>query len=134
MAVRVTEDEVKKIIDWDGSTDIEPFITAANQIVNQVCLDSGYSDDLLKEIERWLSGHAYVMTDQTPSETKAGEATEKYQYKIGLFLKQSKQGQMAMLLDTDGNLAQLSQQLEDGENPSITVSWLGEDYNDDTDS
>ncbi|MHA1344974.1 MAG: hypothetical protein ACTSO3_01105 [Candidatus Heimdallarchaeaceae archaeon] len=124
---RVTEDEVKVVVDWDGSTDLTAFIAAANILVTAVCTDSGYTDTELKEIERWLSGHFYVMKDQTPSEMKAGNASDKYQYDIGKMLYHSKQGQVAMSIDYDGNLAELSHKMEEGQ-IDITVEWMGEDY------
>ncbi len=52
MAARVSDTEVKEIIDTTVTT--TAFITAANLLVNNVLSDAGHSEELLKEIERWL--------------------------------------------------------------------------------
>ena len=125
---RVTDAEVEAIVDYDDNITLTPFINIANQLVTELCSDSNYSDNRLLEIERWLSGHFYVMRDQTFASTKAGSVAASYQYQIGLFFKQSKQGQTALALDTDGNLAKLGKQMEDGKGGSVVIGWMGQDY------
>jgi hypothetical protein len=127
---RVTDADVEAIIQYDDSIDLTPFITVANQLVTELCSDSGYSDARLLEIERWLSAHFYHIDDQHVAMEKAGEVTASYQYKIDLAINQTKYGQMAMVLDTAGNLAQLNKRIVDGESASISIGWLGEDYDD----
>jgi len=101
--------------------------------VTEVCTDSGYSDDRLKEIERWLSAHFYLMRDQAVASERAGDVSVSYQFKISLFLSQTKHGQTAMILDTAGNLAQLSKRMEEGEGGSVSITWMGEDYDSEED-
>jgi hypothetical protein len=130
---RVTDADVEELIDVDSSISLTPFITAANELVTELCTDSDYTDARLALIEGWLSAHFYLMRDQVPSAEKAGTVSINYQYKIGLMLQQTKQGQTAMLLDTAGNLAGLSKRIEDGEAATISISWLGEDYDSEDD-
>jgi len=133
MANRVTAAEVEEIIEVDSSISLTPFILVANQLVTELCTDSDYEDARLKEIERWLSAHFYQIRDQAVASEKAGSVGQNFQYKIGLILQQTKYGQMAMLLDTAGNLAQLSKQIEDGESSTVSITWLGTDLDDEDD-
>ena len=125
---RITDADVEKLIDVDASISLTPFIDASNELVTELCTDSNYADSRLEKIEAWLSAHLYLMRDQAIASETAGKVAVTYQYKIGLFLQQTKQGQMAMMLDTAGNLAALSKRMEDGEAATISVEWLGEDY------
>jgi len=125
---RVTQAEVAEIVEVDDDVWSDSFITAGNLLVTSECTDSGYSDVQLKEIEKWLSGHFYAMRDQAIDTDRVDVLSTKFQYKIGLFLQQTKQGQAALTLDTAGNLAQLSKRMEDGEAAGVSVFWPGEDY------
>lgn len=130
---RVTPAEVEEIIEVDATISLTPFITAANELVTELCTDSGYTDARLLEIERWLVCHFYRTRDPAVDTEKAGSVSVKYQYKLGLMLMETEYGQRAMLLDTAGNLAQLSKQLEDGESATVSINWLGEDYDSEDD-
>jgi len=130
---RVTSADVEELIDVDSSISLTPFINIANELVTELCTDSDYTDARLALIEALLAAHFYLMRDQAVDTEKAGSVSVKYQYKIGLMLQQTKQGQTAMLLDTAGNLAALSKRTEDGESASISISWLGEDYDSEDD-
>ncbi len=125
---RTTDAEVEEIIEVDDSISLTPFINAANELVTEVCTDSDYSDVRLTMIETWLACHFYRTRDQAVGKEKAGRVDVAYQYKIGLMLMETEYGQRAMLLDTAGNLAQLSKRMEDGESASISIGWLGKDY------
>jgi hypothetical protein len=109
MATRVTEAEVKAIIDTDlDSTAITPFITVANMIVTDRLADEGLTDELLKEIERWLSAHFVSIRDPRMLEEKAGQASAKYALgnpgnRQGI--SATPYGQQALLLDPTGRLA-----------------------------
>jgi len=125
---RVTDAEVEAIIDYDDTIDLTPFITVANQLVTELCTDSNHSDARLLEIERWLSAHFYHIRDQHVSQERAGEVGVNYQYKVDLAFNQTKYGQQALLLDTGGSLAQLNKRILEGESATVSVVWMGEDY------
>lgn len=109
MANRVTEEEVKAIIDVDTAiTDISPFMTAANLLVTNVCTSTSLSDDLLKEIERWLAAHFIAIRDVRSDSEGVGNVKIKYQYKVDLNLAQTQYGQQAMMLDISGALIRLN--------------------------
>ena len=110
MAVRVTADEVKEIIEVDTSiTDITPFITVANQLVTSQCTDSSLTVVILKEIERWLAAQFVAIRDMRRSSEKAGSVSENFQHSLGLNLQVTMYGQQACMLDTSGALLALSQ-------------------------
>lgn len=123
---RVTADEVKEIIDVDSSiTNLTPFITAANLLVNAECTDSSLSDELLKEIERWLSAHFIAIRDTRSASEGAGSVRISYQYKLGLNLNVTLYGQQCLLLDTSGALARLNKG-----KVHASVSFVGGDLSD----
>ena len=125
---RITDADVEELVDVDASISLTPFINAANELVTECCTDSDYTDTRLAMIEAWLAAHFYLIRDQAVAAEKAGPVGVNYQYKIGLQLAQTKHGQSAMMLDTAGNLAQLSKRIEEGESANISISWMGEDY------
>lgn len=105
---RVTEQEVKEILDTNVT--LHPFIVAASLIVDKYLEDTGEIDDeqLLKEIERWLSAHLAVIRDPQLSKEKIGDASNEYaRGSLGDGLKGTHYGQQVLLLDTSGRLSQL---------------------------
>ncbi|MGM0409194.1 MAG: hypothetical protein ACQEQF_00410 [Bacillota bacterium] len=106
MSNRVTSDEVKEIINTEITVD--PFITAANLIVTNKLGSSALGDELLKEIERWLSAHLVAVSDKRISQESMGDASVKFDTnKKGLGLDSTEYGQQVKLLDTTGTLSKL---------------------------
>lgn len=79
MANRVTDGEVQAI--KPTSFDTEPFITAANAIVNQINDKCGESFDepLLTQIELFLSAHFVCVADPALVSEKFENAESKFQ-------------------------------------------------------
>jgi len=125
---RTTDADVESVVEVDASLSLTPFISIANELVTELCTDSGYTDARLVLVETWLAAHFYLIRDQAVAMEQAGSVQIQYQYKIGLNLAQTKHGQTAMILDTAGNLAALSKRVEDGEPAGISMTWMGEDY------
>lgn len=125
---RVTDAEVLEIMQGVPSTkSLTPFITIANVLINKVIVEKypdEYTEDFLKEIERWLSAH-FVAIDynKTASET-IGPVSEWYQHKVGLNFNVTMYGQQVLLLDTTGSFAALQKQAEKGKR-SANMAWLG---------
>ncbi len=114
------------IIEVDATIDVTPFIEAANALVTDVCGDSGYSDDRLELIERWLSAHFYAVRDIRPASETAGAVSQSFQFSVGRYLEVTMYGQQAMLLDVEGGLADLNARMKKGVRfPPITVGWAG---------
>ena len=111
MADRVTTAEVKAIIDTD-LTDLSVFITAADQLVDQVAVaDSSLAAASLKEISRWLSAHFTAIRDQQASKSTVGPTSYTYWGKTAMGFEFTAYGQQALLLDTTGTLVKLSKHL-----------------------
>jgi len=105
---RVTAEEVKAIIDTSlTDAQVEAYIDIASEIVtnNVTC---GLSDEVLTEIERWLTAHLIAMTrSRTTKSEKVGEASVTYAGVFGTGLNATPYGQTVQMLDTCGALANL---------------------------
>ena len=114
---RTSSQAVKGILmrDYDkvNNPSLTPFIETANSVtsrVNNLASSNGYSltDTELELIERCLSAHLYVMSDQTYAEKRTGDAEAVYKGMSGMGLEASNYGQQALIIDTTGSLAALS--------------------------
>lgn len=103
--MRVTADEVKAVIDTSlTDAQIEAYIGSANVMVTD--LITGLSDDVTKEIERWLTAHMIASTrERVAKEEGAGGAYIKYTGEYGRHLNSTQYGQMVIALDTTGAFA-----------------------------
>ena len=108
---RITEAEVKEIIDTSLTGSLVAFIAAASSIVEDELTGKGLSAARLKEIERYLSAHFVSIKDTSQGQVvseKIGDAEVKYtQSANAKSLDSSRYGQNAMFLDTSGTLAAL---------------------------
>lgn len=112
-------DQVASVIKVTAGDDLQPFLDTAAQIVTDVCLTSGYSDDKLELIERWLSAHMYCAFKERRSAERVsgpgGGVAQTFQpFKVDLYFNNTRYGQTAVELDTKGNLAALQQNLRKG--------------------
>jgi hypothetical protein len=105
MAARTTSTAIAGIIEVDEEFLLDPFIETANALVNEVCLDSDYSDELLELIERWLAAHFYCMIDPRSRQEAVRGIQESFEGRSGLGLQYSRYGQQTLVLDHKGNLA-----------------------------
>lgn len=107
---------------------MEPFITVANELVTEACVDNGpstaYTSARLELIERWLAAHLYTNRDPRAVNEKAGAVGATYQSKVDLGFDTSHYGQTAMRLDTNGGLAKLNDDAKKGR-PRVSVYWPG---------
>lgn len=104
MAVRVTEAEVKALIDTERS--MTPFIESATLMVDETLTDKGLSTGRLKQIELYLAAHFCAITEEKGGliVSKVGDAVERYTEEYGQGLALTRFGQQAILLDTSGTL------------------------------
>jgi len=134
---RTTPALVMGIIDTQPGVDLTPFIYMANAITTNICAypnsyfplalayTDGYVNSVMELIERWLSAHFYTIYDNQLATAKAGTVAVRYEYKIGLGLKNSMYGQQAMFLDTNGGLASLSNLNATQRAIRVGMAWLG---------
>lgn len=112
MPGRTTPAGVKEILETD-LTDaiIDAFISGATQLLNTKLADKGLSDDLMEEIERWLTAHMIASTRERQAiSEKAGPAEQEFTDVYDRGLDSTSYGQMAMTLDPTGTLYDLSEQ------------------------
>jgi hypothetical protein len=107
----VTATEVKVIMEGLNLTDpvIESYIAGADALINKVFAgDTELGPDLLKQIELWLTAHMIASTPsyRTAIREKVGEAETEYTGKYGSNLSATPYGQMVLVLDITGKLAQ----------------------------
>lgn len=120
---RTSASTVQSILgdNYDGSTDVSPFIDTATAVVDRLSAldtDSVLSASVLELIERWLAAHYYAHMDQLKASEGRGKSNADYQGQYGMDFKGTKYGQAALGLDFTGNLASLGK-------AKIKFSWLG---------
>lgn len=111
---RVAAEEVRVIIGEPVSTPVDAQISIATTLVDDNLVGQGLSDPALKSIELFLAAHFVLLTlENGPLAKKmVGAANEGYHnvYKGGLL--STRFGQQAVLIDTSGILAELSDRSE----------------------
>lgn len=128
MAIRTTDSAVRAIIETDtGITDLTPFMTFATELVDEVCVPAGYSDTRLELIERLLSAHFYCLRDMRAKSEKAETVAQTMDTELDLFFSHTHHGQMALMMDTAGGLANLQKeaQKEDTLRQVIGAHYIG---------
>jgi hypothetical protein len=125
---RATPTLVKAILtDVDPTIDVTSFIDLANDIVNESCLDSGYSEARLTRIETWLAAHFYCINDPRTTSENAGRVGVQYENQVGKGFELTRYGQQALLIDTAGNLAHIAWMQARGGRRKVRMVWLGEE-------
>lgn len=108
---RVTSAEVALIIEYNTTkvTDLTPFITVADLLIDNVIDDTLLDSATLKEISRWLSAHFLEVSRNREKSSQSIDGTsESYSTKPDFGLRLTRYGQMAITLDTTGALAAAS--------------------------
>lgn len=108
MSIRVTDQEVKEI--FDTTIDTSPFIIAASKIIDNK-LSTKFSEEVLKEIERWLAAHFVCARDPRAISETVGNTSINYSGSYGLGLDSTHYGQMVKILDSSGTLANLGKKI-----------------------
>lgn len=106
---RVTDSDVKSIIDTSLS-DLSPYITIANQLVDEFAKDQGYSSSRLTEIERWLAAHFVEQYENNGGLSSAtlGDASEGYLTNYeSIGLNTSRFGRQVIMLDTKKTMSKI---------------------------
>jgi hypothetical protein len=152
-ACRCSAADVRKIIDFDPSiTDFTPFISAANQLVTEICANSippwgegrqnayrpqgeaaqpgqsyfnPYDQQRLATIETWLAAHFLAIRDPRYASERLGQAAATYTTQVGMNLSATPYGQQAAFLDTHGGLAWLDKHISQGKRGQVGIVHLG---------
>ena len=116
------------IVKITAGADLTPFMEVANELVTEKCINSSYSDERLIKIETWLAAHFYTCSlKRQYTQANVGGVSVGYQSRIDLGFNLTHYGQMAMQLDTAGNLAALNQAIINGKRQIVGLKWLGTD-------
>ena len=110
MANRTNAADVKQLYNDSTLEDsyVDQFIDTANRIVTDILGDADLSDNVLEDIEKWLTCHLMSKARQdTVLEEKIGDVSTKFAGLFGDGLKATQWGQMVLLLDTTGKLGNL---------------------------
>lgn len=133
MAVRTTAGAVEAICEVEPTISLTPFIETANSVVTRVCVKTptSYTSVELELIERWLSAHFYCTRDPKTIFEMAGAVAARYEGKVDLNLNNTRYGQQAMLIDTEGGLAALNREVGRKGVGRVRVNWVGTDSDED---
>ena len=110
MPHRVIDTEVQQLITLKATEDSTPFIETANAIVDAKLLSSGLSSTMLRQIELYLAAHFTSLAFErgAPKKVEIGESIEEFYQNVGPGLRQTRFGQMALVLDSSGILSSIN--------------------------
>lgn len=109
MTIRVTDAEVREIIEVDAGLTLTPFITIASLLVDTHLASEISSTDLLKEIERWLAAHFVSVRDPRVVSESIDTVSRTFESgRMGEGLAGTRYGQQALTLDSSGALQRLN--------------------------
>jgi hypothetical protein len=92
---------------------VAPFLSAAGTIIDQVFADVSTDATVLEEIEKWFTAHMIASTiARMTTEEKLGDASVKYMGKYEVGLNSTPYGQMVLLLDVYGMMANMGNVLQ----------------------
>lgn len=131
MAWRVTEDDVREIIDTNAQISVVPFLDMANALTDYVVAqdsDSVLTASLLAGIEKNLAAHFYAARDQLYASKITERAEAIFQGQFGKRLESTDYGQRALVLDVTGTLDRLNRGPK-----KASLTWLGKPVSDQTD-
>lgn len=105
---RVTAVEVKQIMDNSQLEDyqVDPFVTAANEVVTDLLGSSGLGSTLLKEIERWFTAHLIASSkERVARREEIDDVMIEYTGRFGSHLSSTPYGQVVETLDSTGKMS-----------------------------
>ncbi len=104
--VRVTDEQVQRVVDIPSGVEVETFIEVASRLVDDVLASAGLSSGRLADIELYLSAHLVALTEEGGGITmqRTGASSIQYAQLKGEGLKLTRFGQIALDLDTSGKL------------------------------
>jgi len=91
-----------------SEVDIQSYIDGANTLLTRLLGNKGLGEDLLAEVERWLTAHLIASSrERMAKKAGAGGAFIEYTGEYGENLASTPYGQVAMSMDITGRLAAL---------------------------
>lgn len=115
---RITVADLIEIYDTElTEAQLTAFINSAHYLIQANLLDKGLDENILTEIHKYLASHFASLRDQRVQQEKVAEISKTYQGKTDMYFESTYYGQMAVMLDTSGALANL------GEEPATFLTF-----------
>src|SRR5206468_2043019 len=98
-------------------TDLNPFVQAADAIVQSTLVSNPYykslpaAGALLYQVELWLAAHFVAIRDQRPVTQIVGEVSAHFVNKFDYDLRLTTYGQQACALDASGSLRRMGKRI-----------------------
>lgn len=126
---RTTATEVRQVIEVPADVDLDRFIKTGHAFTNWILSKDTagvLNDDLLLEIETYLSAHFFAIRDPQYQSKSTGGASATYQGQTGMGLDLTWWGQQAKVLDISGALVDQDNLDEVLKDPGLFgLYWLG---------
>jgi hypothetical protein len=105
--MRIADAEVQAIL--RTTEEVEPYLIMASLVVEQHLYTLGYTEALLREIERWLAAHFFTLAHGGALQAKKiGDSSWTYETTpLGKGLNSTRYGAAVAMLDTAGILVNL---------------------------
>ena len=120
------------LIDTAQVSDLTPFMNIATDVVTRACVKdlytgqaTGYTDTTLNLIATWLSAHFYAIRDPRLQSQGFGGGNGVAQGQTAYNFASTSYGQQAMLIDTEGCLARLSEHVAKGKRGKVGIVHVG---------
>lgn len=105
MAQRITEAELRALVDIESAFDPTTFINTAVALTDT--LPSSLGATLAKQVELYLAAHFYSIYDRVAQSERVDDLQVTYYGQGTIGLKFTPYGQQALLLDSTGTLSRL---------------------------
>jgi len=125
---RVTQENVRATTGFPNTIDASAAIETANVLVDANLLAKGLTEVVLRQIELLLASHFLVLTVEKgalAAET-LGQGTDRLHNIYAAGLKATRFGQQAILLDTTGTLALITDRAENPNRRSAQFTVIGD--------
>jgi hypothetical protein len=107
---RITDAEVRELVEVDDDTDIDWAVQAAEEMVDEHLLSVGISPAIQSRIALFLGAHFVALAYERGSliRESTGQASASYANIFSEGLRATRWGQQALALDSSGTLANAS--------------------------
>ena len=108
---RITDSDVRELVDVDEATDIDWAVEAAEDVVTTHLASVGHSDSILSRITLFMAAHFVALASERGGliRESTGVASANYANIYGEGLRSTRWGQQALALDSTGTLANVTQ-------------------------